>query len=91
MIHRTQIKFKKGHSNTFNLLALLFQARNMKAEQVDKLSLLSPDGANGGYPLSKCLSLDLKTVKLEDEVFSFADKISLLVSEKTRRAHKVLE
>ena len=54
----------------------------MKAEQVDKLSPLSPDGANGGYPLSKCYSLDLKTAKLEDEVFSFADKISLPVSEK---------
>ena len=59
-----------------------FQVQNTKAEQLEKLSLLSPDGANGGYPSLKCRNLDLKTAKLEDEVFSFADKISILVSEK---------
>ena len=58
------------------------EERDFIAKQLDELVLLSPDGASGGNGPIKCHDPDLKTARLEDEVHSFADKISILVTEK---------
>ena len=58
------------------------EERDFIAKQLDELVLLSPDGASGRNGPIRCQDPDLKTGRLEDEVHSFADKISILVTEK---------
>ena len=68
------------------------EERDFIAKQLDELALLSPDGASSIDAHVRCHNPDLKRVGLEDEVHSFADKISILVSEKQdmqKRSHSI--